>query len=222
MAAIPQYQDTGETRERILGAAERLFAARGYDGTSVRDITVAADVNIASVSYYFGGKDGLYREVFERILVELREIRILRLRTDLDDAGADASLERFLESFAHAFIDPLVEGTRSKGFIAIFDQEMRDPRVPKEMFVRQLVRPMLDTTNESLKRVGIDLDPATCGMCMMSMVGQLLHVLKIRERFLSADYATPFPEGLEDHIQHFVKFSAAGIRACHGDQKSHR
>jgi AcrR family transcriptional regulator len=48
-------------RERILGAALRLFADQGYTSTSVRDIAHAADVNIAAIAYYFGDKAGLYR-----------------------------------------------------------------------------------------------------------------------------------------------------------------
>ena len=51
------------TRERILKAAERLFADRGYEETSIRAIVAKARVNQAAINYHFGGKDGLYREV---------------------------------------------------------------------------------------------------------------------------------------------------------------
>ena len=51
------------TRERITKAAERLFAERGYDGTSIRAIVAKARVNQAAINYHFDGKDGLYREV---------------------------------------------------------------------------------------------------------------------------------------------------------------
>ena len=51
------------TRDRITKAAERLFAERGYDGTSVRAIVAKARVNQAAINYHFDGKDGLYREV---------------------------------------------------------------------------------------------------------------------------------------------------------------
>ena len=48
-----------DTRERILDAAERLFMAHGYDGTSMRHITSEAQVNLASVNYHFGSKEAL-------------------------------------------------------------------------------------------------------------------------------------------------------------------
>lgn len=48
-----------EKQMRILQAAEVLFASKGYEGTSVRDIARKADVNVAMISYYFGSKDKL-------------------------------------------------------------------------------------------------------------------------------------------------------------------
>ena len=51
------------TRERILKAAERLSADRGYEETSIRAIVTKARVNQAAINYHFKGKDGLYREV---------------------------------------------------------------------------------------------------------------------------------------------------------------
>ena len=52
-----------DKKEQILSAAEKLFALRGYDATSVRDICQEADVNVAMVNYYFGSKDGMFREM---------------------------------------------------------------------------------------------------------------------------------------------------------------
>ena len=49
----------------ILSIAEELFAAKGFDGTTVRDIAVAADVNLAMISYYFGSKEKLMESLFK-------------------------------------------------------------------------------------------------------------------------------------------------------------
>jgi AcrR family transcriptional regulator len=54
-----------DTRDRLIAAASRVFAAKGYDGASVRDIASAAGVNVSLVSYYFKGKDGLHRACLE-------------------------------------------------------------------------------------------------------------------------------------------------------------
>jgi TetR/AcrR family transcriptional regulator len=58
-------------KERLLAAARPLFQERGFDRTSVRDIARAAGANSAAVSYYFGGKEGLYRAVLEEVWTEL-------------------------------------------------------------------------------------------------------------------------------------------------------
>ena len=52
-----------DKKDQILAAAEKLFALHGYDSASVRDICQEADVNVAMVNYYFGSKEGLFREM---------------------------------------------------------------------------------------------------------------------------------------------------------------
>lgn len=57
----------------ILEAAEKLFSAKGYDGTSVRDIAEEAGINIAMISYYFGSKEKLMQAIFESRTSQLSE-----------------------------------------------------------------------------------------------------------------------------------------------------
>ena len=58
------------TREHLLKAGRLLFARRGYDGTSVKEIADQANANVALVSYHFGGKEGLYKACFESFVEE--------------------------------------------------------------------------------------------------------------------------------------------------------
>ncbi len=76
-----------DTRERILDAAERLFMAHGYDGTSMRQITGEAAVNLAAVNYHFGSKESLMQEVFRRRLDWLNEERMQVLNRLEQEAG---------------------------------------------------------------------------------------------------------------------------------------
>lgn len=57
-----QSTQTPDIRNRILKTATKLFAEKGFEGTSIRDIAKEAQVNLAMVSYYFGNKEGLYLE----------------------------------------------------------------------------------------------------------------------------------------------------------------
>lgn len=56
------------SKEKILNAATRLFALKGYDGASIREICKEAGVNICMISYYFGGKKELYQGIIDNIV----------------------------------------------------------------------------------------------------------------------------------------------------------
>ena len=57
-----------DTRERLLRVACRQFADRGYQNTRIQDVCRLAGANIAAVNYHFGGKEGLYRAVWDHAL----------------------------------------------------------------------------------------------------------------------------------------------------------
>jgi AcrR family transcriptional regulator len=68
--------ETKGTRERILRIAERMFAERGFNGVSVRELAAAAQVNIASIAYHFTNKEGLLSEVYRRHCEPMIEERL--------------------------------------------------------------------------------------------------------------------------------------------------
>jgi AcrR family transcriptional regulator len=86
-------------RERILNAAEEAFAASGFEGASLRDIVLAARVNLATVYYYFSSKRGLMEAVLKRRFGPLREAHLSLLRASREKAGGKPlSLEAILEA----------------------------------------------------------------------------------------------------------------------------
>lgn len=88
------------TKDRILGAAEELFAQHGFAGTSLRQVTSRADVNIAAVNYHFGSKENLVNEVFRRRMDEMSALRLSRLKTAIQQHPGD------LEPVLAAFVEP--------------------------------------------------------------------------------------------------------------------
>src|SRR5687768_10855811 len=96
------------TKDRILGAAEELFAQYGFAGTSLRQVTSRADVNIAAVNYHFGSKENLVNEVFRRRMDEMSEQRLNRLRLAQEQHPDE------LEPILAAFIEPALALTLDK------------------------------------------------------------------------------------------------------------
>ena len=76
-----------DTRQRILDAAELLFTQYGFEATTLRRITGAAEVNLAAVNYHFGSKEELIREVFRRRLTWLNQQRLQELDRLEAEAG---------------------------------------------------------------------------------------------------------------------------------------
>jgi AcrR family transcriptional regulator len=95
--------DTKDTKERILDAAERIFAEHGFDACSIREITAEASVNLASVHYHFGSKEGLIKAVWERCVGPITERRMDLLDEVEAAAGEDPPP---LEAIFEALIRP--------------------------------------------------------------------------------------------------------------------
>ncbi|XVQ07607.1 TetR/AcrR family transcriptional regulator [Spirillospora sp. CA-255316] len=90
--------DAEGTRDRILDTAERLFGERGFTGTSLRAVTAAAQVNVASIYYHFESKEGLLRAVARRAMASVNEERRLLL-DDLCAAGGVPGVEELVRAF---------------------------------------------------------------------------------------------------------------------------
>lgn len=97
-AAVRAGDEEEGTRERILRTAERLFAERGFNGVSVRELAAEAQVNIASIGYHFESKEGLLSEVYRRHCEPMIEERLRGLKAALRLRGK-ARLAAIIEAF---------------------------------------------------------------------------------------------------------------------------
>lgn len=108
-AGRPRGPRTGggrSTAERILDAAERLFAKRGFHGVSVRDITAAAGVDVALVAYHFGSKYKLLEAVLLRRAEVLNGERHALLQAAIARAAPHApDLEEIIDAFTHPLLN---------------------------------------------------------------------------------------------------------------------
>ncbi len=97
-----------KTREKILKSAWKLFAEKGFEDVSIRDVTQDADVNIASVSYHFGSKSGLIQEIVVEALVPMNKQRVILLKQAGDSVGGveHVQIRDLIESFVRPVVCP--------------------------------------------------------------------------------------------------------------------
>jgi AcrR family transcriptional regulator len=214
--ALPQPTNEipAKTRERLLEVAERLFAARGFRATSVRALTSEAGCNLASVNYHFRGKEGLYREMFRRRLVALREQRIAGLGRAMSEAGGEASLELVLRAFTTAFLEPHLDQSGGRRLMRLFSRELLEPHLTPGALQREMVEPVRRALTEAIQSACPGLDARSARRCVHSLVAQLVHVVQMRNAPGAMRDRELRDFSLAAAVGHIVRFSTAGIRAC--------
>jgi AcrR family transcriptional regulator len=194
-------------QDRLLSAAEELFCEHGFDATTIRDIAAAANCNIASVNYYFGGKDKLYTEVWRRHLVLMRDTRVASINKVMSQSQSPPPLEDLLTSFANAFLEPMADENKSQQLMKLMTREMLDRHLPPNMFID------MASMQKALMKICPGLDEPKVPLVVFSFVGQLVHVIRIKAMFDEGDNTGLPIFNLPEAVKHIVKFSAAGIRA---------
>ena len=198
-----------EAKQRLLDAAEPLFAERGFESVSVRDITQLAKANVAAINYHFGTREGLIAWVVARHLPPLNDERLVRLES-LERKGGAAKAAP-MEEVLDAWVRPVVGIVRKSGLserlcckllgrmLAMqgegFSQAMAEHRrVVNERFARALAKSLPTVAPEEL------------AWRMHFVLGGLVHLLLHQEQPV-AGAAT-----LEASLSRFLRFAAAGLR----------
>ncbi|MDF1553557.1 MAG: CerR family C-terminal domain-containing protein [Deferrisomatales bacterium] len=200
----------GGTRERLLAAAERLFTERGYDGTSVRDVTEAGGANVAAVNYHFGGKERLYLEVFAARTAAMTRLREQALACATgDDALGD--LAAVLRAFVGSCLHILLAEEGADCFPRLVFQEMAAPGPAFAYLVENIVEPNHRALREMILRAAPGLTEEQALRCVASVFGQMLHFVRAR-RMLERLSGRAYDEALVDELcEHVVRFSLGGI-----------
>ena len=114
-------EETQTTRARILLSAEALFAERGFEVVSLREITGAAGVNVAAVNYHFGSKDKLVDAVVIRHLSPVNEERLRQLdKLEERYSQAPIPVEEILKAFLSPVLDHIASGEMSEDLFKKF------------------------------------------------------------------------------------------------------
>jgi AcrR family transcriptional regulator len=147
----PRSVESGiRTRGVILGVAERLFAAKGFDGVSMREIGLAADVPIALVSHHFKSKLGLYRAVFRAHGDTLTEYRMAVLRDFRPSSDPRDTVRRL----ARVLVEPVIRMTGESGgrdFARLIARETNDPQEQERGVLAEFIDPVARLMVERLQ-----------------------------------------------------------------------
>jgi AcrR family transcriptional regulator len=121
----------GGTRERLLNAAEKLFASRGYDGTSTRAIVTASGDTIGSVNYHFGSKEKLFHDVVRRRFDIIADARRARYRDAEAKAGSHGpSLEDVVDAIVTPYLERALRGGKGwASYTHLIGQLLFSPKI---------------------------------------------------------------------------------------------
>lgn len=151
-----------DTRERILDAAERLFMAHGYEGTSMRQITGEAGVNLAAVNYHFGSKESLMQEVFRRRLDWLNDERMRVLNAyEKEAAGKPLKPSLIVDGFFGTLLR--MAGDEERGgvtFLRLLGRTLTDPSEFIRTFLAHEYAAVVDRYKEALFKALPDVPKA--------------------------------------------------------------
>lgn len=194
-------------RKKLLDAAEVLFCEKGFEGTSVRDLTTTAGCNVASVNYHFGGKDKLYVEMFRR---QMR--RLFQRHEELIDTLADnpdATLEDLVRGAITEPLKAIENKEKSAAVMKLLVREVLNQHVHKDEIIGDWKNEFFPLFCDAMMRFCPGLDSETARLCMFTLDALVVHPILFYEIYLEIVPGI----NADGIIEHIVKFASAGIRA---------
>ncbi len=150
-----------DTKTKILCAAERLFAEKGYHNTSLRDITSTAKVNIAAVNYHFGSKEKLFEELLKIRLEPINAIRMKSLEKIIkkaDQTHCLPDLKEILKSFFDPLLNLIKKNKNSRPFVKILGAILNNPDLKLKRLFIKIIRPVAESYFKCICRALPELD----------------------------------------------------------------
>lgn len=196
------------TKEALLSAAIEVFADKGFDAATVRDICGRAHANVAAVNYHYGGKDALYVAVLEEVFPK-----------DEPHAPGDASgdPEKRLRTFLRTMAGEIYE--RGNGMVAqrwaIFLREMAKPSHNLDFIVRRQLQPRVDELRDIVAHIlGTNAPESVVAVSSTNIWALMLDHLLTQPIM---DRLTPsrpqVQEDIDALVDHVVTFSLGGLGA---------
>ncbi len=190
---------------RLIEAAIDQFGEHGFDGTSTRDIAAASGTAMSSITYHFGGKQGLYLACADHIADQIEARRAPALAAIRANPPKDAETARFalmilLENFARMMLAP-----QSEAWSRFIVREQQRPTEAFERIYARVMAPVLETALGLLAAVRPSLDDSARRMLVLNIVGMAL-ILRIGRACVSRTM------GVDDLDETTAETLIAGLR----------
>ncbi len=196
------------TKEHIMDAAMRLFAEKGFEATTVRDISTLADVNVALINYHFGSKEGLLQTIIET-RAKLMQVRIKEIseNTQLSEIEKiNLIIEHYVEKFFthHAFHKVIIFELFSSSRESLH-QDTLNIFSGNSKIVESIINSGIK------KKIFSEVDSAFCFSSMIGPMHHIMHSKTLRIKLFGGDKETDpileplFKQRVIKHIQHMMK-----------------
>lgn len=215
---MTEYAGQSKTKEnakdRLLDAAEVLFCEKGYEATSIRDLTDKANCNVAAVNYYFGGKDKLYIEMFRRQMHYIVEMQVERMNQLL--ASPNPTLEQLIYELVYYPLRSAYEKQQRGQVMRLMVREVLNSSLAGEKLIEDFRSRIMGRVVDVLMRLVPGVDKKQAQLFFASIESLHLHP------FLFIDHYLNMIEGLtfDELIDHIVRFGAAAIRGLAASQQA--
>lgn len=161
--------ETPDARSRLVISALRLFAEKGFEAATTREICVAAGANISAIRYYFGDKAGLYRAVFTEPMGETTCHTNIATYSDLPLAEA-------LVRFFTEFLEPLKKGEQIRLVMKLHFREMIEPTGVRQQEIDAEIKPQHEALVAILKEhFGLQRIDADMHRLAFSIIGMAVY-----------------------------------------------
>jgi AcrR family transcriptional regulator len=195
------------TRERILKAAERLFAEHGFEATSIRAIVAKARVNQAAINYHFVGKEGLYREVLRAAFRALTAHQIAHA-----EETKAMPREEALAEFVRDQFRPLLARDEISRHIRIFNWEAVRPTAVFRKLVSEETAPFMGLAVDLVRRFMPEADQRTLIVAAVWLIGQCSIFVRNREQLANPPVSLALDEAAVDRLADLVSaWAVAGL-----------
>ena len=204
-----------DTKTEILNAAEQLFALRGPNATSLRQVIGCAKVNLAAIHYHFGSKESLLQAVLSRRLVPLNAGRLALLDKYERKSGKRAvPLPKVLE----ALVGPALRLSRDPQqggvvFMRLLGRCVLEPDEKIQTMLNQQFHYVLERFTPALQHALPNLPTVDFFWRIHFLVGSMAHTMADSERLRSISSGLCDPDDAEGTIRRLVIFLNAGLKA---------